>query len=633
MSVTERLRKLARNNLVKQLCMACLAIAVTVILIAAMTVAWYNNVIHTEDLVFETGAWDFDFEGFLSIGSKHESVNPGDSGVVYFELKNSSAEAINVEVTVTKNTDGASDEMKKRMYFYIDRAQLINGEYVEGIYVNDSESYAYKLRPASDLVLTEEYQSDAYLKWEWVYDLLGYYVKGTMSGESFEAIDYMRPVEYDLNAATFSEEGELLTVDGTTTKEAYISKLLRTDGIQGNAVPEPVNGYYPIAVDETTNTGIWLYLYNEEEIARAAAWDTAIADSAADGKPLSFEPKLLLTGQQVADATVLANNEKEIEEVIANSGVDCITLSGDIALTQGLSISDERKLTIDLDGNTLTIPDDASIALTEGSALTLLNGTIQGSAKAPAVKSTGAEVTLVGVKMTGAKRAVEITDDVGTGVDSYVKLTDCELQTSDVSVRILGNGTKSKTRTRVQIVRTTLDSGYAAVVTSGNAPAAGVDIDILDSSLTGKWAAIYQTSTDTICAIRGSMLTGYTALVQKAGEVTVENCHIIGTGAKGNPAFSNSGWTDTGDGIYIETNYNADIKLTVRGDETLVESTYGYAFQVYEEQATNVDVNLIGGRYDSDISRFVKSGYLAVIQEDGTYKVEQGEREEEESEE
>ena len=83
----------------------------------------------------------------------------------------------------------------------------------------------------------------------------------------------------------------------------------------------------------------------------------------------------------------------------------------------------------------------------------------------------------------------------------------------------------------------------------------------------------------------------------KGGRVEVVGSVVRGTGAAQEPGASKSGFTDTGDGIYIETNYDNDIELTISG-ESVIESIHGRSLQVYEPDATNVVVRIISGIFD-----------------------------------
>lgn len=618
--VSELDKKIAKSSVYKQACMAGLAVIVTVVLIFSMTVAWYSNVIHTQNLVFETASWDFEFDGTVNLGTDARIISPGDSGIVSLELSNNSDDTIEVLVNVTKDYDGAVSEMKKRIYFYVDTAQLINGEYVEGIYINESDSFSYKVTASNSLVLSENYHSDAYLKWEWVYDVVGYYVTGTMNSDGTMTVDdYMKPVKYDLDTAVFDDDGKLLTVGGMSLDD-YLATLYAADGYAGREVPEAQNGYYPVVTDSETGYGIWLYLCDEAEIMAATSWDTLIAEKTKAGETTTFTPKILLSGRQAEEAKVLVTTANDFNDALANDGVDRIVVNDDLVLDSTLTIPDEREVIIDLGENTLTLSNNVGFTAEEGSSLTILNGKLAGGDKTTVVKSVGAEITLSNTEISGYE-AVRVSDNEGTGVDSFVKISECTINTSDVSVILYGNANASGSNVQLLIENSTITSDYIGVM--GNGSRWGTDIEIVKSAITGKWGAVYQPQDNSTLTIKESTLEGYTGIAIKAGTVDIENSVILGTGAKGEPAFSNNGYTDTGDAVYIETNYEVDITLNISGENTLVKSTNSYAIQVYDPVAPQVNVNVTGGTYSSDITGFMPSGYSALHKADGTYVVSQ----------
>ncbi|MBQ5322285.1 MAG: hypothetical protein J6J07_02455, partial [Oscillospiraceae bacterium] len=70
-----------------------------------------------------------------------------------------------------------------------------------------------------------------------------------------------------------------------------------------------------------------------------------------------------------------------------------------------------------------------------------------------------------------------------------------------------------------------------------------------------------------------------------------------GTGTYNEPAFGNSGFSDTGDAVYIETGYGHDISLEIDEDSKLT-SVYGQSIRVFKEDAPFVKVNIISGEFD-----------------------------------
>ena len=220
--------------------LALTAIALTVVMIFAMTAAWYTNIVHTSGLTFEVEAWGF--HGDISSDMPQSIIaGPGDDGVIDLEVDSDSDSPSAVSVSFSKTL--MPEVMQQRIYFYADTQVIRNDETVERVYLNSRESYTYNLFSQGKLTLTETVHNDAQLKWHWVYDVLGYYVQGTKmsDGQDVFVTEYLRPIEYDYDKATMeyalSQTGEtimvLKTVDGTMTPEEFLAAFSKTDGYKG----------------------------------------------------------------------------------------------------------------------------------------------------------------------------------------------------------------------------------------------------------------------------------------------------------------------------------------------------------------------------------------------------------------
>lgn len=625
----------AKLNIYKQAAMIVLAFVVTIVLIFAMSVAWYSNVIHTDDLVFQTAEWEFTFEGNVSVGSDPQTISPGDTGIVSLSLENQGDSSIAVLANVTKDTESFNESMKKRIYFYVDDSQVINDETVDRIYINETDEYKYTVLPKNTLTLSEEYHSDPLLKWEWVYDVLGYYVMGTMDTNGQMTVeDYMRPIVYDYDTATYDPTtGKLLTVNNGTPVKDFLTELYTTDGYAGsyldeggNAVVEENYGYYPVVVDEATGYGIWLYLCTQEEIEAAIAWDSSEYTKDING---SFAAKLLLTGQQAEENSITVGNASELKEALNSGEYDKAILSGDFEITEPISVSGSEDVVLDLNGSTLTLNTSSNVGfeVQEGSSLTVINGTMAGktdSESAVAVKTVGGKVTLSGVTVTNAARGVNISDDsAASGTDSVVKITNCNFDVSIAGVFVRGNGTTSARQTTVVLENTTINSDGYGVAGNGSDSAVGTDIEISGCTITGAWSGIYHPQKDSYMKIVDSTITGETAIAIKGGTMDIEDTTVCGTGTKKDPAFTSSGYTSTGAALYAESGYGTQIVVNVTGDKdkTVFRSTYSEAIQKYDPNNTYVTITVTGGKFSSDVTDFLAEGYTVVNQSDGTYEV------------
>ena len=615
--------KIAKENIYKQAGMAGMAVVVTIVLIFAMTVAWYSNVVHTDDLVFQASSWKFDFEGAIEIETEKQEIAPGDSGIVNLQLTNDSDEAITVLVNATKDAN-VSELMRERIYFYVDDSQIINGEVVDRIYVNETDEYAYTVLGKNTLVLNETYHSDAYLKWEWVYDVLGYYVSGSVQDNGSVTIDdYMRPVVYDYDKAMFDSNGNLLTVEGGTSKAEFLQELFETDGYAGRTVTTPTaKGYYPVVVDEDSGYGIWLYLCTKSEIEYATGWDNQISKGDTDGEQYSFSGRLLLSGQQKREAEVQVTTAGELETQLNASAIGKVTLGGNLTLSDTIQVTDAKKVVLDLNGKTLTVPGGKNgVEVAEGSSLTVLNGDVVGAGNGVAFQSVGGEVTLSKVKVSNVARAVHVEDYKGVGMDSRIKITDCNLAVSDVAVMLRGNGDASARKTYLLIEDSTITSDNMAIVGNGNDTQKGTDIEIIGSEVSGGWAGIYHPQRASSMRIIDSTITGYTALTIKGGSVTIKDTTLHGTGDKQEPKIQVNGFTDTGDAIFVETGYNTDILLHISGNKTVLKSNKSYALQVFEANSKYVSVSIAGGKYSSDITKYLAKGNTYTTNTDGYWVV------------
>ena len=107
----------------------------------------------------------------------------------------------------------------------------------------------------------------------------------------------------------------------------------------------------------------------------------------------------------------------------------------------------------------------------------------------------------------------------------------------------------------------------------------------------------------------------------KAGSLYVIDSTVTGTGTYAPAAYQGSGFTDTGDGIYVEANYGHSILVEVRGNSTVTgtqEKTN--AIQVYEPDAQNVTIRVYGGTFSTDMGAFLADG-CTQTESDGIFTV------------
>lgn len=635
LSVMER----TKLNIYRQAGLAGLAIVVTVVLCFAMTVAWYSNIIHTGDMTFKASEWDFTFEGEVIVGEEDGvvSASPGDSGIVTLSVANDSGNALGVITNVLKSA--LSEEMQKRIFFYADTPMTANGETTERTYISTEDSYTYKLLPGNTLVLSDTYCNDVPLKWEWVYDVLGYYVRGTVSTMSdntqiISLDDYIRPVTYEYEAAEYDSNGNLASINGYT-KDEILTQLYCTDGYAGSEVGTMVNGYYPVDVD-VTGYGVWLYLCNESEIQAANEWDFALGSQE---EKQSFSVKLLLTGMKVEESTVDVGTVDDLVTALS-SGTDRVILPADLTVPAEMviQIPEGVDTILDLNGHTLDSNKVGNlIHLSKGSKLTVMNGTLDlagNNGYEPAITVNNATLTMKNVTLEGAEEGIEIDDSGAVSADSRVYIDGCNMVCSDVPLVVWGNGTVDTGKTTVIVENSTLHSeSYVGIMGNGSVNKGGTNIQIIKSNVSGYYAGIYQPQQNSELVVQSSTITGYTGIAIKGGDVLVDNSQIYGTGASVDPQPSMSGWSDTGDGIYVEDNYGVNISVVIAGEHTTVKSDNRYAVECFEPNSDHVSIVIKGGTfvsssayenhetYNGDIAQYLANGYISVKVADGSYQV------------
>lgn len=605
-----------RKKVVIQAIIAVQTVIITVALVFGMSAAWYTNVVETSGLQFEAAAWGF--TGEVSVGEEPIQMSPGQSGIIGLNVVNTGEEMVEVAVYASKE-QMTELPMRQRLFFYVDAVDTRNGETMERVYINSKEGYTYSILSHDRLVLSEARSNDVPLKWQWVYDMLGYYFLGsvteTTDAENQKVLvtdvqDYLRPVEYDLDSAVFTED-RLSQANGMTT-EAFLADLSAKDGYTNPITPaEGMPGYYRVDVDEN-GYGIWVYLCNWNEIQQATAYDSQLGKDAADALVAGtdrqrFLTRLTLVGQKVAGEQRVPADETELSTLINGGGT--VRLEQNFELTQMLTVNSGEKTVVDLNGYTITGPATGTLmTLTGDSDVILMNGKIQSQDKSKDIISvSNSSLTISDVEIAGGNEGIDISDQNGS-VDSCIRLFRSTFDTEGSAVYVRGNGTRTEAKTQVIIEDCTLKSNYIGVATNGTTSYWGVDIQIRQSQLSGQYAAVYQPQGNGTVQVTDSTLTGYTGVVIKGGELHVLDSTITGTGAAQNPQYNKSGFTDTGDGIYLEGGYNTEMVVTVAGNST-VNSEHNQAVRVYEEGSHFATVVITGGKFSSDVTEFLPLGY------------------------
>lgn len=675
-SRTTSLRKV-RRNIYRQAGLALLTIVLTIVILFAMTSAWYTNIVQTSGLTFEAEAWGF--EGTITIADGSVQAAPGDDGIVALTVKNDNDSMSAISVNVSKKD--MDEQMQKRLFFYVDTRMNREEETMERVYLNRYEGYTYNVFGNGKLTMTEQISNAPVIKWEWVYDVLGYYIVGqpyeiqTMQtvtdengNEATEPVttwvmdikEYLRPIEYDFDEATtviVTEDDkvsiELDTVNGQTSPEAFLYRISCTDGYEDTIDPEDkqFDNYYAVDVDEN-GYGVYAYLCNYSDIQRETAYDSYLGElayqrdkgatlSEADRNKLYSKVTFTLSAQKNENTALNVATLSSLQNAIDTGLADVVQLTSDIAIPGGqtLVIPKDSRIMLDLNGHKITDVEGTAIEAQPGSSLTMTNGTIvhetqEGSTSTETTRgvyAVGAEVVMKDVKIEGFQYGLYMGDNVDSNeLDSRFHLVGCEIVAENYAAFVSGNGLLSDQKTQLILEDCTLKS--KSIVISGNGDTSGngrwgTDIQIINSRIFGLMGAnnvyaggIYQPQKNSTLTLYNSYVEGYNGVTIKGGKANIIDTDIRGLGpaiAAEDLAFGNSGYCDTGDAVYVETNYGYDIEVNIsEGSILTTADEAAKSLRVFEEDATNVVITIESGTFDEE----QPLEYLAEnsIQEQGT---------------
>ena len=630
-----------QKNIYRQASLALLTVVLTIVILFAMTSAWYTNIVQTNGLFFEAESWGF--EGEINVSRDNILASPGDDGLVHLEVQNGSDQIAAISVNISK--DSMEEKMQKRMFFYVDEPMVRNDETMSRVYINELESYTYTLFHSGKLTLTDKIHNAPQLKWQWVYDVLGYYVLAerydvvTNDGKEKQLLavkEYLRPIEYNYDEATFGlktdETGKqtyvLTTVDGNTTPQEYLKQLSKTDGYKGEIKEALNNGCYPVSVDEN-GYGIYAYLCDYAEIQDATDFDTELGQLAYRMRKgdsltqeeidrLTYNATLIISAQK--NDTVIDNVHtlSDLKSSISEGTADVIQLNGNVTLSadeEPLQISDGSKILLDLNGySVISKLEGNAVEVLPGGSLTVINGEMIGPGKdqksSNGIYATGAEVTMSKVKMSGFTNSIYLSDALNKNLqDSCMYITDCDIQAESCAVLAAGNGTLSDQRTQLIVENSKLHGGTFGLSGNGDSSGSGrwgTEIQLINSEIVGDplqpSAGIYHPQQNSSLMIYDCTVYGYTGMAIKGGFVTVEDSNIAGQGISHNePKIEKSGFTDTGDGVYIETGYSYETVLEIRGSSNLVSTaSNSRSLRVFEQDSPYVAVSIYSGKFNEE---------------------------------
>ena len=146
--------------------------------IFGLTSAWYSNVVQMNALQVKTE--HFGFQGSIQVSTNEITASPGDSGVLNMTIRNGGEKAVNIRVDAQKE---GVEALKKRIYCYTEQ----DGKKT---YLNSLNGWLYTgIAPGDTWNLTENQNEDQVsgkpaIRWQWVYDVEGYYVLGTVKAKT-----------------------------------------------------------------------------------------------------------------------------------------------------------------------------------------------------------------------------------------------------------------------------------------------------------------------------------------------------------------------------------------------------------------------------------------------------------------
>ena len=609
-----------KNKIFLRAAFCVVILLLTAVLLISMTAAWYTNVADTGGLIFVTNQWGFN--GSIIVESDVIDMAPGDSGIVSMQITNDGDVTATAGITVSKAN--LNDLMKKRLYFYVDTTSYRNAEKMNRVYISSTGGYTYTVFPDSRIYVTADSQNAPALKWEWVYDVLGYYVYGKVTDNSVQIDEYIRPIEYDFDpiTTTFTPDGYLKTIDGYKTATEFITELSKTDGYSGtiDVSKKTANGYYPVYVN-SEGYGVWAYLCTYSEILQNIQEDTEMGMT---DQTQSHSVEINITGSNSGETAIEVGDKETLVSLIETIGFVNLKLTQDITLDEELVIKSGYQAHIDLNGHTLSSGATNIVSVKEGAKITLSNGAVKGNGRSIGVVTSGAEAVLNNVNLSNVEEGIKISDNLNeSGLDSRVHIVDSEIVGISDGLWIYGNNVASATKTTVIVERSNIvGNEYIGILCNGSFT--DIDIQITDSTVRGYYTSIYHPQKESTLSVGNSTLEGITGIVVKGGYVTLNNCIIRGTGTPDQivePGEQMSGFADTGDGIYLEANYIWEAQITVTGRNTVVTSANALAVRKYPQEDADSVIYLYSGNYSTDVGDYLADGAVQSQNSTGEYIV------------
>ena len=246
-----------------------LAVLMIGAILFALTSAWYTNTIQANEITLKTAKWNFDGtitldgekDGTLGLGDLY----PGDTRPLPVTIVNQDTRGVNVRVEADKSKM-ESPEMQQRLYLYVEVTDEATNTKTRH-YINSLSGYLYTVAAKQTLHITDaetlsanEVQNKNTLHLQWVYDMTGYFLLGTVdktgakvTGKAADSQpEYLMPVTYDLDRAQFGTDGKLTSVSEYQTNTNGTAGYATT---METAQPISLNLVFKGQNQATTTTG------------------------------------------------------------------------------------------------------------------------------------------------------------------------------------------------------------------------------------------------------------------------------------------------------------------------------------------------------------------------------------------
>ena len=311
--------------------------------------------------------------------------------------------------------------------------------------------------------------------------------------------------------------------------------------------------------------------------------------------PLNADASMLSTPSN----KITLSNSEQLLNALSDSQTNIVQLSSEVSLSRPLAFTEGEKV-IDLNGFGLeytgTESEYSMITVGTDASLTLINGNVSGTTQATAYTALktnafnmeGGKLSLSKIDVSGVDTAVYVADMNAEAVgDSVVQINSCNLTGEQAAMILQGNGGATESTTKVMIYDSKLSGKYYIGISGqGNDDRWGTELVIAKSEVSGAYAAIYQPQRKSVTTITESTLSGNTGIAVKGGTVNIYDSKVTGTGAISTlpAAIAKSGFTDTGDGVYVEVAYGWSAVVTLNGKNNEVISDKAYAVEMIAEQ-------------------------------------------------